>query len=273
IKTKVVIPGRAILVTTKWHSGKQLTILNVYAPNAATTNEAFWEELEQKFTNGRLRRPDVVTGDFNLVEEAIDRIPTKESVGPPLRSLKSFLSSVKVYDGWRLTNNVAKEYTYPQRGGQHRSRIDRIYVSEDLLQRSMRWDIEVTGVPTDHSMVTAQLTAAKSPYIGRGRWAMPIHLLLDQNFRKQVSTLGEKELRAAQECAEDGTRSDERNPQRILHCFKQEVKALAQKRLKEKIPKLKAEITRLEKEKNTIQNGQNFAEDREAQEAASTLQE
>ncbi|EPS97598.1 hypothetical protein FOMPIDRAFT_1128164 [Fomitopsis schrenkii] len=70
IKHTVIVPGRALLVSTKWHAGKSLTILNVYAPNATTENTTFWNTLERKLAAGQLRKPDVMMGDFNLVEEA-----------------------------------------------------------------------------------------------------------------------------------------------------------------------------------------------------------
>ncbi|EPS95244.1 hypothetical protein FOMPIDRAFT_1132780, partial [Fomitopsis schrenkii] len=241
-KSTVIIPGRAILVSTNWHAGKSLTLLNVYAPNATPDNEAFWESIERKFTTGNLRKPDIIAGDFNIVEEAIDRLPMRESPPAPLAALKSLLTALKVNDGWRLANESAKEYSYPQRGGPHRSRLDRIYVSDDLLQRSLTWEISVTGVQTDHCLATTQLTSAQSPHIGKGRWAMPVHLLLDQEFIKNVISLGETELKAAEDYCERPNRTDRMNPQIILKRFKTQVQEMARKHLKRKIPKLKAKI-------------------------------
>ncbi|EPS93001.1 hypothetical protein FOMPIDRAFT_1097224, partial [Fomitopsis schrenkii] len=268
-----IVPGRAILTTTNWHAGKSLTILNVYAPNAASENTSFWETLERKFTTGRLRKPDIVAGDFNLVEESVDRLPMRDSPNVPLTALKSLLSSLKVHDGWRLSNPAAKEYTYPQRGGHLRSRLDRIYASDELLQRSVTWDITVTGVPTDHCLVTAQLTSAKSPHIGKGRWAMPTHLLLDHELIKQITALGARELESAEESSEGASRTEEVNPQTVLHRFKTQVRVMAQKRLKQKVPKLKAAIAHLTRQRDDIQRNPNFAEDGEAQATASMLQE
>ncbi|EPS97913.1 hypothetical protein FOMPIDRAFT_1031752 [Fomitopsis schrenkii] len=229
VQVKAIIPGRALLITTNWHAGKSITILNVYAPNPVKENENFWKALEQELTASRRRKPDVILGDFNIVEEAIDRIPTKESTNAPLAALQSLLAKTSVHDGWRISNETEKAYTYPQKGGPHRSRLDRIYAVDDLLKRSLSWDIEVTGVATDHCLVTAQLTAAQSPKIGRGRWSMPLHLLLDQEFIKQITHLGSETLKRARACTREPTRTEDANPQLVLKQFKHQVREMAQK--------------------------------------------
>ena len=67
-----LIPGRATLTTVHWHAGRKLTLLNVYAPNTPAENETFWETLANKLETSNHRKPDIVLGDFNLVEESID---------------------------------------------------------------------------------------------------------------------------------------------------------------------------------------------------------
>ncbi|EPS99149.1 hypothetical protein FOMPIDRAFT_1031055 [Fomitopsis schrenkii] len=242
LKVTEVVKGRAIMMKMKWHAGSAITLLNVYAPNQPAENGAFWTRLELDITRGRLAKPDVIAGDFNLVEEAVDRLPMKSSPDAPLLALKSLTRSTNMNDGWRLTNPAAKEYSFPQRGGPARSRIDRVYVTDDLFARSLVWNISTTGVPTDHCLITARVTAAQAPYIGRGRWTMPTHLLSDQVFIKLVATLGEAKLRDAVACSKRETRSPANNPQLVLKRFKDEARALARRRLKTKIPKLRAEI-------------------------------
>src|ERR1700691_2507183 len=72
VKQQDVIPGRAMLLTLPWHSDLTLTILNVYAPNAHSENQQFWETLETKWVDMNLPFPDIMLGDFNLVEDAIN---------------------------------------------------------------------------------------------------------------------------------------------------------------------------------------------------------
>ncbi|EPS94212.1 hypothetical protein FOMPIDRAFT_1033460 [Fomitopsis schrenkii] len=273
VHTKEVVPGRALLVTTNWHAGRTITILNVYAPNDVSQNTAFWTTLGKAFAGDNLRKPDIMTGDFNLVEEAIDRIPAKDSPDKPLSALRDLLTSLRLHDGWRLTNPTDREYTWPQRGGGQRSRIDRIYASDDIIKRSFGWNITTSGVPTDHCLTTAHLTAAQSPRIGKGRWTMPPQLLLDAVFLWQVAAVGKRELVAAKACAEGTARTESANPQLALRRFKQQTKELARKRLKQRVPRIKVEIAQMSERKAAIQNRPDFADDPIAQEEASSLQE
>lgn len=65
-------PGHAIMITTKWHGTEALTILNIYAPNSPAHHPAFWEHITHEIAHRRLPKPDIVLGDFNLVEDTID---------------------------------------------------------------------------------------------------------------------------------------------------------------------------------------------------------
>jgi hypothetical protein len=49
IHTREVIPGRALLLETKKHDGKPLSILGVYAPNAPSENAQFWKDIQAWF--------------------------------------------------------------------------------------------------------------------------------------------------------------------------------------------------------------------------------
>ena len=273
VKVKIITPGRAIIITTKWHAENDITIMNVYAPNSPTENEIFWKKLEEEYTRGKFRKPDLLAGDFNIVEEAIDRIPAKDSQGAPLAALKAFLRRIDVYDGWRLSNPSDRVYSFPQRGGAQRSRLDRIYATDQIINRSLKWDILTTGVPTDHCLVTANITAAKAPNIGKGRWTMPLHLMLDHTFIAEAIRIGERELQKAKKSEERTHRSESENPQIALKTFKTAIRDAAQRQMKRRIPKLRKEIARLTILRDEIQNQNGFDTDSEAQNNAAILQE
>lgn len=150
IHMKEIVPGRAAYINMHWHAEKQITILNVYAPNGATDNQDFWKKLKSEYENNRHPKPDIVLGDFNLVEEAVDRLPAREDPDGPVQELKALLQHLDVYDGWRLAEPTAADFTFPQRGSQQRSRLDRIYTRDPLIRSSASWTIETTGIPTDH---------------------------------------------------------------------------------------------------------------------------
>ena len=71
-----IIPGRALLISIPWHANLMLTILNIYAPNAPSDNEKFWKDLQLAFNTNPFPYSDILLGDFNVVEDAIDRLPS-----------------------------------------------------------------------------------------------------------------------------------------------------------------------------------------------------
>ncbi|EPT02408.1 hypothetical protein FOMPIDRAFT_1029278 [Fomitopsis schrenkii] len=246
-----LIPGRAMYLKMRWHGDSFLTAMNVYTPNS---------ELGRR----RLQKPSVVLGDFNIVEEAIDRLPPREGDPNQVEALRNLTRSLKVVDGWRITEPTSVGYSYPTRGSDTRSRIDRIYVSEELLVHSTGWTIETTGIPTDHKMVSAELSTARAPYIGKGRWAIPHVLLTDKIFMEEVVRLGEKAVKAAKYAATGEARTVTNNPQIILRDFKATVRSKAQARMKQKVPKLTAEIKKLNVRLAEIQQSPAFATNQDA---------
>ena len=163
-----IIPGRAIFMRIKWHAERELKILNVYAPNAPSENTRFWGEIESSMARHNVGKPDLMLGDFNITEEAIDRLPARLDNENATSALRELTEEYEIVDGWRQTEPNTKDYSFPQRGSTNRSRLDRIYVTRDLLQSSTDWAIKTTGIPTDHRLVTAKISALQAPYIGRG---------------------------------------------------------------------------------------------------------
>lgn len=79
IETKVIVPGHAILIKTKWHGDKDIIILGLYAPNvtAGTAAESadFFRTLHSFFSDHPAWKPDYMGRDMNFIEDAIDRLP------------------------------------------------------------------------------------------------------------------------------------------------------------------------------------------------------
>ncbi|KZT18892.1 hypothetical protein NEOLEDRAFT_1079062, partial [Neolentinus lepideus HHB14362 ss-1] len=70
-----IVPGRAALLSTKWHKSQRFSILNIYAPNDHTQHPHFWAKIVAFWDTNHLPKPDFMLGDFNLVEDPIDRSP------------------------------------------------------------------------------------------------------------------------------------------------------------------------------------------------------
>ncbi|KAK0472380.1 hypothetical protein IW261DRAFT_1316314, partial [Armillaria novae-zelandiae] len=71
IQTKVVIPGQALLIKTRWHGDKDIIILGVYAPNVSLNDSKesaeFFSALHNFFMEHPEWRPDYMGGDMNFV--------------------------------------------------------------------------------------------------------------------------------------------------------------------------------------------------------------
>ena len=71
----ILILGRAITLTTKWHQNKTITLTNIYIPNNHMEHSSFWEKIQTKLDHANLQL-DILMGDFNIVNNPIDRAPT-----------------------------------------------------------------------------------------------------------------------------------------------------------------------------------------------------
>ena len=69
-----VIPGQALLVQIPWKNNREqtCTFLAIYAPNEMSQNRDFWASLRRKLKKKEFPKPDIVMGNFNIVEDLID---------------------------------------------------------------------------------------------------------------------------------------------------------------------------------------------------------
>jgi ribonuclease HI/exonuclease III len=226
-KMHILTPGRAILLQTTWHANEKLNILAIYAPNAPSENEGLWVSLRNKWQEQKIPKPDILLGDFNMVEEAIDRLPCHTDQASAIEALQEFKTLLRLQDGWRRTYPTTRAFSYIQNATGAHSRIDRIYLTEKLFTNSYDWNIEAAGIPTDHKMITMSITSPNLPYVGKGRWMIPAHLLKNKKFLKEVQQLS---IKLEKEIELIGTsRSDYNNPQILFKKFKDEVIKAAKK--------------------------------------------
>lgn len=251
-KMTEIIPGRAIRITHPWHKTLELHILAIYAPNDPKENEEFWTKILSIWQSKNYKRLDLVIGDFNIVLEAVDRMPHREDNGAATDSLKRLVNTFGLVDGWRERNPIAKRYTYSDRNSH--SRIDRIYATKGIYKHSGNWDVSNTIINTDHIMVTTEIINRSTPFIGKGRWTIPVGLIEDEDVCKYVQTLG-KDLEDKIKNSE-GNRSDEENPQTFYESFKEKIREHLRETAKTKIPETQRKIQQLEEKIIQLSNSQ-----------------
>ncbi|KAH9859090.1 Endonuclease/exonuclease/phosphatase, partial [Lenzites betulinus] len=229
IKIKEIIPGRAQTLSLPQPSGDDLVLLNVYAPNDTAQNADFWRRLTELRDAQQLDNPDAVMGDFNIVEDTLDRIPARGDRRDPVSALAALMRKINMVDGWRIENPSTRAFTFLQESTMSQSRIDRIYVREDINGKTADWDIVASGIRTDHQMITMSLANYAAPYVGKGRWTLAKVLLNDQLF---MDNLVRTERETLNEIRALATRSDERNAQTLYSDFKAQIMNSARRRTK-----------------------------------------
>ena len=217
LKMEVLVPGRAILVSIPWRNDSRLVILNIYVPNVPGETREFWLRVRNGLRATRALKLDIMLGDFNLVEDALDRIPC--SLGDPQATelLREVKSSLNLVDGWWRANPNEKGYTWVRDSDGTQSRLDRIYVREDIYNDCTEWGINASSIPSDHDIVGAKIAILSDPVIGRGRWTIPMRLIRNRRTKPIIQELGRK----LQERLKGATwRTAWENPQRMLKEFK-----------------------------------------------------
>ena len=121
-------------------------------------------------------------GDFNIVEDAIDRLPSHGDDPDAVSDLLDLKRNFNLIDGWRHIFESTRGYSFHQEATGAMSRIDRIYISEKDKHNFTEWGICEPNFNTDHKMVFTSLIDRKSPHIGPGRWVLPKFLLKDKKF-------------------------------------------------------------------------------------------
>ncbi|KAH6874107.1 Endonuclease/exonuclease/phosphatase, partial [Coprinopsis sp. MPI-PUGE-AT-0042] len=262
-KTYEIIPGRALLLSTPWKGNKSINILNVYAPNSNYENRNFWTHLSSELKDPKYKdlQPHIVLGDFNKVEDSIDRLPISPDDPACLEALRAFKTRLKIRDGWRDENPEEIEFTYMQdisTNTPSQSRIDRIYATDETLQNSRNFQSYHSGLSTaDHKIVQFQLFDPSSPDIGTGRWAMPTYAVEDDELNESFRAFLEEATSQVSAHPTDDDQSEGENPgpQVVMARLKSRIRSHTKEWCKKRVPKLKqliktkaAEVARTNKD-------------------------
>ncbi|KAH8085437.1 Endonuclease/exonuclease/phosphatase, partial [Cristinia sonorae] len=159
-----IVPGRAILVKVKTYKEDWLQILAIYAPNAPAENEQFWDKLDEWFEGNTNNKPDIMLGDFNMVEDASDRMPAHADHPAATLAFEDLKGKLEIYDSWRTTYpDKSPTFTFHQPNYQVKSRLDRIYMKKELIITAREWQTKASGLETDHALVTVKVTTPAAP--------------------------------------------------------------------------------------------------------------
>jgi hypothetical protein len=248
VSAEEIIPGRAMLATFKLRRDTPVRALVVYAYNNMGQNANLWLDIATLYRNSpNIPPPNMILGDFNMTEDAIDRMPARNDPEAVVRSLQNLKSLLNIKDAWRESFPDSVQYSYMQNKKIH-SRLDRIYMTDQLAETAVGWKMEPSGIKnTDHDLVSVVLTDPMAPDIGKGRWTLPIYLLKDRIFISDAIELGNKAQTSMTHMKLSG-RSESKNAQTIFAKFKMDLGERAKDRDNEIVPKIVLEQKKTEKE-------------------------
>jgi ribonuclease HI/exonuclease III len=274
IEVEVLIPGRAMLLGITWREGQRLTVLNVYAPNDKLAQIAFWDKLHDAWGGGRARRkPDFMMGDFNAVEDPIDRAPARRDDARVVNSMRDARTAMGLVDAWRHTHASVRRFTFSS----HRhslSRIDRICAKQSHVPLMFEWDTSSPPVRTDHRMLSVNFAPEDSPEMGTGRWTWPKALLTNKALLAAVVRRAEVlELALEDVTQEQGAGQRDVNPQTLWHSFKQDITDMAKKLARVELNRIKNKIRQLQATVSAKENEPGIDESDQVREEAASMRE
>lgn len=264
---QTVVPGCALQVSVPWHGNEVLEILCIYAPTSdgEAVRKAFFETVSRFYReHPRVPRPAIMAGDFNNVEDMVDRMPMgggPDSSVEAMDDLKLNLNLLMT-DGWRMVNPTKREFTFQR--GETFARLDRIYVEENTSRRAHNWKIHEGLIRSDHNMISMDLVCISAPKIGKGRPTFSTYLIQDKKTTKYMRERGLRALREIADMEASGVRSEQQNPQMVLADMKSDWLEFAREREKAMVPRLLAEIRDLEAELKCIKRNATMSDEEKA---------
>ncbi len=265
VTVRELVPGRAISLSLTRRRGTKLNVLNAYAPNIMADNAAFWQQMLTMANEPGWCRPDVLLGDFNVVEDAMDRAPARNDQDQAVLALQALLTKLRLTDGWRARNGTSRAFSFLQGATGSQSRLDRIYVTDAIMSMAHSWDISPPGIPTDHCVVSVAIADYNEPDRGPGRWRLPSSLLTDKMFLDEAQKLG---MLAAGELYLSQPEKQDHAEQWRLHDFKCKVLDMARSRAKQLTSKLDRRIAAIKEDVERVLNSPLLPQDERDKEAA-----
>lgn len=185
-ETTTIIPGRAMSIQITYDK-LDLTITNIYSPNDTHDKIAFYNEINNHLKETRINNEHIIMGDFNFVENAIDRIPMHMDDKDIIIAFNNIKTTSNLIDVWRNQNESEKQFTYTHNTYGSLARIDRIYASRNT--QLCNWTFEPIGNLSDHKLVKCEYEYETEVYVGKGLWRLPMQLLKEPHFVKEATKI------------------------------------------------------------------------------------
>jgi len=224
--------GKACILHLSWDEENYFDIVNVHFPNAPHEKTNFCESLTDKLQRRVKRERTILLGDFNFVENALDRLPQHKDDNTLLSKFDDLTKQLRLVDGWRVDHTDQLDYTLLQTHatGDSLSRIDRIYVNSELFTLTHNWTINDNAGISDHRMPSVEIIKKHQPFIGPGYWKMPPDIIEHHAFIKEITPILKTTSRKINDSKTN--RSESNNPQILWQKCKENILKVAKKACK-----------------------------------------
>ena len=161
----------------------RINVVNIYAPNTVSERKTFFQDLHNFF----LSPVRIIAGDFNSIDNLLDRLSSSNVSLPDKAVLHSLLVDNSLIDIWRKRNPRGVSFTWANSGHTQASRIDRFLVSRLLAPHVSVSDV-LPCVFSDHDFVLLNLSLDNLSCPRNGIWKFNSSLLSDTSFKNRMSS-------------------------------------------------------------------------------------
>ena len=185
--------GRTGMLSLKY-GDQTLNTVNIYMPNDKTYQRETLTNLRRALKNetGIKDSELIVLGDWNFVEDQVDRSPQHADDRGVNREMTKLKTVLDLSDRWRKANPSTRKYTWEGMSGHERkkifSRIDRIYVSSKVWQATNEYKI-INCDMSDHDGTSVMVRDASAPETGSGERKLNLKIMNHKIFRDEVLCL------------------------------------------------------------------------------------
>ena len=130
-------------------------------------------------------------GDFNIVEDPIDRAPTHLDKEDAISALCNLQETHNMQDTWHHTFPTECAFTFCTHT-ETQSRLDHIYALLSHQKNLFQWNMGLSGVPMDHDLITIYFSPNDALQIGPGCWTWPLYLINKTELINEVIKSGKK---------------------------------------------------------------------------------
>ena len=194
-------------------------------------------------------KPDKAPGDFNIMEDMIDRSPPQNRTQErrAADALKELRIMWNIQDQWRHNNPGGRFFThhYWKNGQIKQERLDRIYAARKHQINLFKWEASPSTTPPDHWIISVKFAPKDSPNIGNGRWMWPLASLNNEPLLDKIVAKGAVVQKKIEELEEMQHKDQVTSPQLVWNEFKKDLQWLIKAEHKNRNHKVLTKVNNL----------------------------